>query len=111
MGFFGKIISKILINADHRDALNCLAMLIKECKGVSSVYECREMRKKIMEFAGTVQDEKYANIRSILADLIDYLADTCYHAEHLYHKPAHNGWKTVRTFPDINDYVKLGTKI
>ena len=105
------LLAKIFLKDDHKDALNALALLIKECKGVSSVYECQEAMKKIGVYVGTIREDKYANLRAVCGNLIEYLSDTKYHSAHLYHKPRHNGWKTVREFPDINDYINIGTKI
>lgn len=111
MGFFKRVLANVLLNKDHKDALYAFALLIKECKGVSSAYECQEAMKKVGRYVETIRDEKYNNLRGMCGDLIEFLSDTRYHASHLYHKPRHNGWKTVRTFPDINDYINIGEKI
>lgn len=42
---------------------------------------------------------------AVLGQLIDYLQDTAEHVRNGYHKPAYNDYKTVTTYPDMNDYV------
>ena len=42
---------------------------------------------------------------AILGQLIAFLQDTTEHTYNGYHKPEHNGYKTIRTYPDLNDYM------
>lgn len=116
MSFIKTIVAKFVLSREHKNGLERIAEILHESKKVSSVTECDVMIKKVVALCDDLNsDEKnrknYGGMLSLCCDVMDYLRDTKFHAERLYHKPKHNGWKTVTSFPDINDYVKLGSKI
>jgi len=110
MNFLGKLIKPFVLTKKRKNTLYGLADLINEVKKSVTVDQINESIHKVVSFKDTV-DRKDTLVREILGKLVEYLIDTKYHVNNGYHKPSHNGWKTVTVYPDINDYVKIGGKI
>ena len=108
-----RFLAKLFVSKKRKELLTDFAELVLEIPKVNSVEDCMEGYRKVGEFAKRLDYKNKNNqpLREELGRLLEYLLDTKTHIHNGYHKPSHNGWKTVNTYPDINDYVNLGIRI
>jgi len=108
-----RLLGKLFIGKKRKELLNDFAELILEIPKVKCGADCIEGYAKVGEFVKRL-DHKNKNdhaLKEVCGKLIEYLSDTKEHIHKGFHKPAHNGWKTIRVYPNINDYVNLGVKL
>ena len=112
MKFFKQILGRLLISKKRQKVLEEFVVLLKELPKVTTVEECMAGYKKVAEFNKLLSDKKKDLwFKDASHKLLEYLLDTKTHIHNGYHKPSYNGWKTVTTYPDINDYIKLDVHI
>jgi hypothetical protein len=81
-----------------------LKKVIRVAKSCTKAEHCGVTMKMISNYIA-YHGTRTGIVYLILSNLIDYLQDTRRHAEEGYHKPQISNYRTVRTFPDINDYL------
>ena len=99
-----KLLAKLFVSRKRKEKIQEFARLVHEVKRVASYYECQCAMKAISDFGSELEGSD--NLKPLLGKMLEFVLDTREHSEKGYHKPAHNGWKTVREFPNINDYLK-----
>ena len=105
-----RLLGKIFMGKKRKELLEDFAGLLLEIPKANSNDEVLEGYQKVGEFVKRLdyKNKKDAFLKEACGKLIEYLSDTKEHMDKGFHKPAHNGWKTVTVYPDINDYIKLG---
>lgn len=107
-----RLLGKLFISNKRKALLEDFAKLVLEIPKVNSVEDCMEGYKKVAEFNKRLScSKKDLALKNYMHKLLEYLLDTKTHIHNGWHKPAYNGWKTVRVYPNINDYVNLGIKL
>ena len=105
-----RFFAKLFIGKKRKELLGDFANLLLEIPKVNNKAEVMEGYQKVGEFVKRLDHKKKedAYLKNACGKLIEYLIDTKEHIDKGHHKPAHNGWKLQLTYPDINDYIKLG---
>lgn len=78
------------------------AVIVKRTEKAITPEQCHAAMVEIVEL-NQRWDNGYTKV--LCSGLIQYLIDTREHDDKKYHKPEWNGWKTVRTYPDLRNYI------
>lgn len=99
-----KLLAKIFVSRKRKDQIEKFARLVHEVKRVSSHYECQCAIRAISDFNRELGEQD--SLKPMTGKMLEFVMDTREHSKKGHHKPAHNGWQTVREYPNINDYLQ-----
>jgi hypothetical protein len=106
------LLGKLFIGKKRKALLNEFADLLVELPKVKTVQDCMDGNKKVAEFHMKLSfNKKDRYLKNACGQLLQYLLDTKTHIHNGYHRPSYTGWETVRTYPNINDYVNIGVRL
>ena len=104
-----KFLRRFFVSKRRKEKLQEFAQLVHEVKRIASVHECGVAMKAVIKFREGLDDDDPLNQLSM--HLVEFIIDTRNHAKDGYHRCGRTNWQMKTTYPDINDYIKLGYRI
>jgi len=105
MSFF----DRFFVTKKRKEKIAEFAKLLNEVKRISSVYECGLAMKALIKFREGLK--RNDPLLVMVGQLAEFIIDTRDHARDGYHRSSKTDWKIKNSYPDINQYLKLGYRI